>query len=78
MQTQAFYREIETALEFAPGAIKTGDEPLKDLGKWDSMALLSFIALVDELFSEEVEPSALGACKTPRALAELCKAHLEG
>lgn len=70
MTKEAFYAELEAMLELEAGAVM-GNEMLSDLQGWDSMAVLSFIALADEKFGEVVAPTALVACKTVGDLANL-------
>ena len=63
MQAETFLREIETALELPAGSLK-GDEVLADLPEWDSLAVISFIALVDEKLGLAVDGEALANAKT--------------
>lgn len=62
MQADAFLREIELTLELDPNSL-TGDEMLADLPEWDSLAVISFIALVDEKLGLAVEGEALAKAK---------------
>lgn len=67
-------QEFLHALEEAVGADKDsirGDESLKDLDGWDSMAAISFIAMADERLGTLVEPAKLAACKTVSNLIAL-------
>jgi acyl carrier protein len=65
-----FYSELEEILEIKPGTIQ-GKETLREMHGWDSMAVLSIIAMVDEKLGEVVSPSALAECKTVLDLANL-------
>jgi acyl carrier protein len=70
MTKAEFYSELEGLLEIAPGTIQ-GKETLRDLPGWDSMAVLSVIAMVDEKIGEGLSPKALAECKTVFDLANL-------
>lgn len=62
MTKQEFLSEIEEMLEVDTGSIK-GDELLSDL-PWDSLAVVSFIALVDDLLEVAVSPQSLAQAKS--------------
>jgi acyl carrier protein len=47
-----------------PANSLTGRELLADLGGWDSVAILSFIALADEQFRVSLAPSDIQASRT--------------
>jgi acyl carrier protein len=49
----------------------TGPEELSSLGDWDSMAVIGFMALVDEACGVTLAPSAIDSCKTVNDLVEL-------
>jgi acyl carrier protein len=70
MQAEAFLREIELALELPTGSLK-GDEQLADIPEWDSLAVISFIALVDEKLGLAVEGEALANAQTVADLLAL-------
>jgi len=63
MQAEAFLREIESALELPEGSLK-GNESLADIPEWDSLAVISFIALVDEKLGLAVDGEALANAET--------------
>jgi acyl carrier protein len=69
LRTQ-FYKEIEDILETAPGSI-IGSEPLAELAGWDSLAVLSFLALADEKFGTALSATQLADCRTVADLAKL-------
>jgi acyl carrier protein len=48
-------------LEQDPGTLK-GDEPLAGLPRWDSLAVIGFIALMDEHFGLSVPAAKINAC----------------
>jgi acyl carrier protein len=63
MNPKEFYAALDEMLELDPGTI-TGGERLEDLEAWDSLAVISFIALVDEKFDILVETEKLAAAET--------------
>ncbi len=75
MQAEAFLREIELALELPVGSLK-GDEQLADIPEWDSLAVISFIALVDEKLGLAVEGEALAKAQTVADLLALVQEKL--
>ena len=58
-----FYLLLDDMLELDPGTI-SGTERLEDLEGWDSLAVISFIALVDEKFDTLVETDKLAAAES--------------
>jgi acyl carrier protein len=64
-----FYKEVENILEAPSGSI-TGSELLADLAGWDSLAVLSFLALADEKFEAVLSATQLADC---RSVADLVK-----
>jgi len=70
MSPSDFYALLDDMLEFDPGTIK-GDERLEDLDGWDSLAVISFIALVDEKFDTLVETDKLAAAESVSDLYDL-------
>ena len=72
MTKMQFYSELENLLEMDAGTIK-GDEALLDLPGWDSMALLSFIAMVDSKLSLILSAGKLATCKSVPDLVNVCE-----
>jgi acyl carrier protein len=70
MSHKEFYAEIDNLLELDPGTIK-GDEQLADLKGWDSLAVLSFMAMADANLGVLVSASALAKCRTVPDLLNL-------
>lgn len=66
MTPDSFYRDLESLLELEPETIQ-GNEDLGALA-WDSMAVVVFIAMVDEKYAVAVAPSELAKAKTVRDL----------
>jgi acyl carrier protein len=75
MQAEAFLREIELALELPMGSLE-GDEQLEDLPEWDSLAVISFIALVDEKLGLAVDGEKLANAQTVGDLLALVREKL--
>lgn len=50
-----------------------GSERLEDLEGWDSVVLISFIAMVDEQFGHKISPRDIGRCETVDNLYSLAK-----
>jgi acyl carrier protein len=73
MGKQAFLAQMDELLELPAGTLK-GSEPLKSLEAWDSIAVLSFIAMVDEHYGRTVAPKDIVACTTVDDLAALAGA----
>jgi acyl carrier protein len=75
MRTEAFLREIESALELPEGTLK-GDELLADIPEWDSLAVISFIAVVDEKLGLAVDGEALAEAQSIADLVALVQEKL--
>ncbi|HYD70513.1 phosphopantetheine-binding protein [Azospirillum sp.] len=70
MNRPEFLRALDELLELDPGTLK-GDEVLEALESWDSLAVISFIALVDETFGTVVAGEKLAKAATIADLLEL-------
>ena len=70
MKAQEFLTALEEALEVPPGTIKPTDA-LKDLGCWDSMAALIFMALADQKLQVSVSGAEMQSCQTVPDLLSL-------
>ena len=75
MTRQEFLNEMSDILELSPDAL-TGPEKLEDLEQWDSMAMMSFIALADTNNGTRVSPRQIANSATVEDLLRL--AHVEG
>lgn len=63
-----FYEGMAEILDVDVSAIG----PDYELGEaWDSLAIVSTIALIDELYDRSVSPDALGECTTVGAVEQL-------
>ena len=60
------FRLIEEAMEADEGAIESGQAL-----EWDSIAVITFMALVDERLNKTLSADALNKCETVDAVAEL-------
>jgi len=71
MTKKEFLALLEEILEETPGTL-TGPESLeKDVKGWDSLAVLSFIAMADEHFGVALSSNRLANCKTVNDLIGL-------
>lgn len=70
MDRKDFLLALDETLELDPGTL-TGDETLDSLDSWDSLAVISFIALVDEKLEIVVEGEKLAQAKTVNDLLAL-------
>ena len=77
MNQKEFLSAIEKAMVLEEGSLGT-DKVLEDLESWDSMAVLEFQAIADEEFGIQVDPTAIGSCKTVGDLWGLVSKHAEG
>jgi len=70
MDRKDFLLALDEMLELDPGTL-TGPEELESLDSWDSLAVISFIALVDEKSGVVVEGEKLAKAKTVADLLDL-------
>jgi len=70
MKPKDFLRLLDEVIEADPGTVE-GTELLTDLPKWDSLAVLSFIAAVDTHFHIQISAEDLAACQTVPDLEKL-------
>ncbi len=61
MTKAQFLGLLDELLEQDPGTLQ-GDEPLAGLPRWDSLAVIGFIALLDEHFGLSVPATKINAC----------------
>lgn len=67
-----FLKSLDELLELDSGTLK-GNERLTDLSRWDSLAVIGFIALLDENFGVSVPAAKINECKTVADLMALVK-----
>ena len=63
MQLSGFLRLIENVGESPPEAVKTAMQ-LSQMPRWDSLAVMEFVAALGRQLGIRVQVSALTACKT--------------
>jgi acyl carrier protein len=63
MDKVVFLQKLDEVMSQPKGTIK-GDEALESLSGWDSVALMSFIALLDEELTIRVTGKQVMQCKT--------------
>ncbi len=77
MTKQEFYRELELLMEVDPDTIQ-GNETLDEIEGWDSLAVISFIAMADEKLQQSVSAAKLSECKTVPDLLNLLGDKING
>jgi acyl carrier protein len=70
MTREEFLTQLDELLELSAGTLK-GGEKLEDLERWDSLAMVSFIALADEHFNMRLSPRQFVTCNTVNDLVQL-------
>ena len=68
-----FYEELAEILEVEPGKV-TPELRLAEVS-WDSLAIVSTIALIDDHYDEAVSAAALTACETVGDIERLVPAR---
>jgi acyl carrier protein len=78
MTRSEFLRKFEGLLEIPPepGSL-TGAEPCADIEGWDSLAMLSYIAMLDKDFGLKVAPQKVFKCQTVNDLVDLVAERLD-
>jgi len=77
MTKTQFYGLLDELLENDPGML-TGDAVLASLPRWDSLAVIGFIALLDQHFGVSVPAVKIAECRTVDDLAALVGDKLSG
>ncbi|OYW83006.1 MAG: hypothetical protein B7Z26_01785 [Asticcacaulis sp. 32-58-5] len=70
MDKPAFFAAVAEILETEATGL-TGTETLDSLGNWDSLAVISFVAMVDSELDQIVDNEKLKQAKTLNDLAAL-------
>jgi acyl carrier protein len=70
MDKPTFFAAVAEILEVDPSAFK-GPEKIDDVGNWDSLSVISFVAMVDSDLGQIVDGEKLKNAKTFNDLAEL-------
>ena len=77
MDKAEFCRKLESILELEPGAIQPSTR-LDGLEEWDSVSVITFIAMVDQDYGVSVPPKSITQCQTVEDLANLVAASNVG
>ncbi len=72
MNRKEFLNALDETLELPAGTLQ-GPEELADLDMWDSMAMMSYIALADSSGSVKITPRQIVGCTTVDDLLKLAK-----
>jgi acyl carrier protein len=70
MERAEFLSLLDELLELEPGTLK-GDEALDSLENWNSLAVIGFMALVNDHCGAILSPKQISACTTANQLADL-------
>jgi acyl carrier protein len=70
LEKNEFLLLLDELLELEPGTVK-GSESLDSFSGWNSLGIISFIALVDEHFGINLQPRHIAGCSTVEDLVEL-------
>ena len=76
MTRDEFLRRFEEMLEADPGSV-TPDSTLQELG-WDSLEVVTFLALADEQLGVQLRPRDINASKTVSDLVALFGERISG
>lgn len=76
MKKSEFLLLVDELIEAEPGTLKETDV-LKDLEDWDSVAVMGYIALVDEQFEFTLSPKRLAECQTVDDLIKLVADYID-
>lgn len=66
----AFIAQLSEALSLPEGTLRP-QQQLRELPNWDSLAVLTTLALVDECFGKSLSGEALSRCETVEDLCRL-------
>ena len=70
MNKQEFIAAVAEILEVDPAGLN-GSEVLEDIGNWDSLSVITFVAMVDTDMKKLVDPQDLKNAKTLNDLITL-------
>ncbi len=70
IERTAFYLAIDELLEIPSGSINSATQ-LAELEAWDSLAVISFIAMADKRYGVSLPAKAIAACRSVDDLAAL-------
>jgi acyl carrier protein len=66
----SFLVQLDEILDQPHGTL-TGPERLNEIDRWDSVAMITFLGMVDEYFGQSLRPSAVSNCETVEDLYRL-------
>lgn len=72
MERQEFLQILDELFELPAGTLK-GPERLEDLERWDSLGVMSFIALANEHYGVTLSPRQLANCTSVNDLVALAE-----
>ena len=70
MDKPAFFAAVAEILEADPAGL-TGEEKISEVGNWDSLSVITFVAMVDSDMDQIVDGEKLKDAKTLNDLAAL-------
>lgn len=76
MKQSEFIEELEDIMDLESGTL-TLDAKLADLEEWTSLAVVGFIAFVDESCGLTLEAQRIKGCETVSDLAQLLEGRVE-
>jgi len=77
MDKSTFYLKLDEMLELDPGSTQ-GSTRLADMEAWDSLAVMSFIAMADSDYGISLAAKAIAACRTVDDLVALIEEKQHG
>jgi acyl carrier protein len=75
--TKTQFIELIAAAAEVPADVLKGDARLDEIAVWDSMAVIAFVAAVDEKLGVQLEAERLAVCQTVADLVALVAEHVE-
>ncbi len=78
MEINAFIQEFEASIEGLEAGSVTPETKFQELDQWDSLAVLTTIAMADAAFEVELTANEILACRTIRDLADLVEKKRKG
>jgi acyl carrier protein len=77
MDLKEFCQKLESMLEMDAGSLQPQTR-LDSLEAWDSVSVISFIAMADQDYDVSVPPKAIAECETVEDLAKAVSASKVG
>lgn len=74
MENNEVLRSLEKLIRRPAGSLD-GSEALRTLDGWDSLAMIEFIAMVDEQHGIELDAEQVRTCQTVEALIEMAESR---